>query len=69
MPISQDQFDQITKSLPAMGKDPHSVRQRVEEILGSSGVLSPKGTETLRITLKTLATARFGSSNFGIALA
>ena len=30
MPVSQDQFDQIAKSLPGMGKDPHSVRQRVE---------------------------------------
>lgn len=30
MPISQDQFDQIAKSLPAMGSDPHSVRKRVE---------------------------------------
>ena len=30
MPLSQDQFDQIAKSFPAMGNDPHSVRQRVE---------------------------------------
>ncbi|HEX4873654.1 MAG TPA: DUF4112 domain-containing protein [Sphingorhabdus sp.] len=30
MPLSQDQLDQIAKSLPAMGRDPHSVRQRVE---------------------------------------
>lgn len=30
MPLSQDQFDQIAKALPAMGRDPHSVRQRVE---------------------------------------
>lgn len=32
MPISQDQFDQLSKSLPVMGKDPHSVRQRVEAL-------------------------------------
>ncbi len=32
MPISQDQLDQIAKSLPAMGRDPHSVRQRVEAL-------------------------------------
>ena len=30
MPLSQDQLDQIAKSLPAMGRDPQSVRQRVE---------------------------------------
>jgi hypothetical protein len=32
MPISQDQLDQLSKSLPAMGRDPHSVRQRVEAV-------------------------------------
>lgn len=32
MPISQDQLDQIAKSLPAIGRDPHSVRQRVEAL-------------------------------------
>lgn len=32
MPISQDQFDQIAKSLPAMSRDPHSVRQRIEAL-------------------------------------
>lgn len=32
MPISQDQLDQMAKSLPAMGRDPHSVRQRVEAL-------------------------------------
>jgi len=32
MPISQDQLDQIAKSLPAMGRDPHSVRQRIEAL-------------------------------------
>ena len=30
MAISQDQLDQIAKSLPPLGRDPHSVRQRVE---------------------------------------
>lgn len=30
MPLSQDQFDELAKSLPVMGRDPHSVRQRVE---------------------------------------
>lgn len=30
MPLSQDQLDQIAKSLPTLGRDPHSVRQRVE---------------------------------------
>lgn len=30
MPISQDQLDQLSKSLPGMGRDPHSVRARVE---------------------------------------
>ncbi len=32
MPISQDQFDQMAKSLPGMGRDPQSVRQRVEAL-------------------------------------
>lgn len=32
MPISQDQFDQIAKSLPSMGRDPHSIRQRIEAL-------------------------------------
>jgi hypothetical protein len=32
MPLSQDQFDQMAKSLPGMGKDPHSVRQRLEAL-------------------------------------
>lgn len=32
MPISQDQLDQLSKSLPAMGRDPQSVRQRVEAL-------------------------------------
>ncbi len=32
MPVSQDQFEQIAKSLPSMGRDPHSVRQRVEAL-------------------------------------
>ena len=32
MPISQDQMDQIAKSLPSMSRDPHAVRQRVEAL-------------------------------------
>jgi Domain of unknown function (DUF4112) len=32
MPLSQDQIDQIAKSLPAMSKDPQAVRQRVEAL-------------------------------------
>lgn len=32
MPISQEQFDKIAKDLPGMGRDPHSVRQRVEAL-------------------------------------
>ena len=44
-----------------------TVRQRVEEMLGSSGVLMPNGTDALRITLKTLASAFTGSSLLGIA--
>lgn len=30
MPISQEQLDQIAKSLPPIARDPHSVRKRVE---------------------------------------
>jgi Domain of unknown function (DUF4112) len=30
MPISQDQFEQMAKSLPNMGRDPQAVRLRVE---------------------------------------
>jgi hypothetical protein len=30
MPISQDQFEQMAKSLPSMGRDPQAVRLRVE---------------------------------------
>lgn len=32
MPISQNQFDELAKTLPGMGTDPHSVRQRVEAL-------------------------------------
>lgn len=32
MPITPEQFDQISKSLPAMARDPQSVRQRVEAL-------------------------------------
>jgi hypothetical protein len=32
MPISQDQLDQMAKSLPGMGRDPQSVRQRLEAL-------------------------------------
>lgn len=32
MPISQDQLDQMVKSLPGMGRDPQSVRQRLEAL-------------------------------------
>jgi hypothetical protein len=32
MPISPDSFEKISKSLPGMGSDPHSVRQRVEAL-------------------------------------
>lgn len=32
MPISQEQMDRMAKSLPSMGRDPHSVRQRVEAL-------------------------------------
>lgn len=30
MPISQEQLNEMAKSLPTLGRDPHSVRQRVE---------------------------------------
>ena len=40
----------------------------VRHVLERQKVVSPNGTETLRMTLKTPATARSGSSNFGIAL-
>jgi Domain of unknown function (DUF4112) len=32
MPISQEQLNEMAKSLPAMSKDPQSVRQRVEAL-------------------------------------
>jgi hypothetical protein len=32
MPLSQEQFDQMAKSIPALGKEPHQVRQRVEAL-------------------------------------
>ncbi len=32
MPISQEHLDQLSKALPAMGRDPQSVRQRVEAL-------------------------------------
>ena len=32
MPISPDQLDQLSKARPSMGRDPHSVRQRVEAL-------------------------------------
>ena len=32
MPISQNQFEELAKTLPGMGTDPHSVRQRVEAL-------------------------------------
>jgi hypothetical protein len=32
MPISPDNFDKMAKSLPGMGSDPQSVRQRVEAL-------------------------------------
>jgi hypothetical protein len=45
-----------------------TVLHLVEEIFGSPGVLIPKGTEQLRMTLKTLAIAMRISSVCGIAL-
>jgi hypothetical protein len=32
MPISQNQFEELAKTLPGMGTDPNSVRQRVEAL-------------------------------------
>ncbi|MBK6707193.1 MAG: DUF4112 domain-containing protein [Sphingomonadales bacterium] len=32
MPISQNQFEELAKTLPGMGNDPHSVRQRVDAL-------------------------------------
>jgi hypothetical protein len=32
MPLSQDQLNEMAKSLPALSRDPHSVRQRVEAL-------------------------------------
>jgi len=32
MPISQEQFDRIAKDMPGMGRDPQSVRKRVEAL-------------------------------------
>jgi Domain of unknown function (DUF4112) len=32
MPLSQEQLDQMAKSLPALNKEPHAVRQRVEAL-------------------------------------
>ncbi len=32
MPISQDQFEQITAQMPGLGRDPQAVRQRVEAL-------------------------------------
>jgi hypothetical protein len=32
MPLSQDQLNEMAKSLPAMSKEPHAVRQRVEAL-------------------------------------
>lgn len=32
MPISQNQFEELAKTLPGMGNDPQSVRQRVEAL-------------------------------------
>ena len=42
-----------------------TVRQRVEEMLGWSGVVMPKGTEVLRITLKALAIEGVGAPPMG----
>jgi len=30
MPVSQDKFDEMAKNMPGMGRDPESIRQRVE---------------------------------------
>ena len=32
MPISQEQMDQMAKSLPSMSREPHAVRKRVEAL-------------------------------------
>lgn len=32
MPVSQEQFEKIARDFPGMGRDPHSVRQRVEAL-------------------------------------
>jgi hypothetical protein len=32
MPMSRDQFDQIAAQLPAMSREPHAVRKRVEAL-------------------------------------
>ena len=32
MPISQEQLEQMAKSMPSMARDPHSVRRRVEAL-------------------------------------
>jgi hypothetical protein len=34
MPLSRDQFDQFAKTLPGLGRDPASVRQRIEAMEG-----------------------------------
>jgi hypothetical protein len=54
MPLSQDQFNEMAQSLPAMGRDPHSVRQRVgalEQLLERSfhlpGTKIPVGLDSI----------------------
>ncbi len=32
MPLSQDQLNEMAKSMPALSRDPHAVRQRVEAL-------------------------------------
>ena len=32
MPVSQEQFEKIARDFPGMGRDPYSVRQRVEAL-------------------------------------
>ena len=34
MPLSRDQFDQFARALPGLGRDPASVRQRIEAMEG-----------------------------------
>ena len=34
MPLSRDQFDQFAKTLPGLGRDPASIRQRIEAMEG-----------------------------------